>query len=82
MSSDTPNILNAALNLSGPERASLAYRLLQSLKPSGVLSDSDVQFESELERRVEDYEASRTTASDWNEAAARLQSKLNERKSS
>ena len=82
MSSDVPNLVDAALNLSDSERASLAYRLLQSLKPPKVLSDGDSGFESELERRVEEYDAGRTTASDWDDVASRLQTKLKERKSS
>ncbi len=82
MSNEIPSIVDAALNLSDPERASLAYRLLQSLKPPKVLSDGDSQFESELDRRVENYEARRTTASDWDEVASRLQAKLKERESS
>ncbi len=82
MSNEIPSIVDAALNLSDRERASLAYRLLQSLKPSKVLSDGDSRFESELDRRVEDYEARRTTASDWDDVASRLQAKLKERESS
>ena len=82
MSNELPNIVDAALSLSDPERARLAYRLLQSLKPSRGLSDGDRQFESELERRVEDYEAGRATASDWHEVASRIQAKLKGRKSS
>ena len=82
MSDDSIDILDAALSLSDPERASLAYRLLQSLKPPKVVSDADANFEVELERRVEDYEAGRTTASDWDAVAERLRTKLQERNSS
>ena len=82
MSTDSPNILDAALNLSDQERANLAYRLLQTLKPPDHVSDGDAEFESELERRIDDYEAGKTVASDWDEAAARLQNKLKERDSS
>ncbi len=82
MSSDSPDILDAALNLSDPERANLAYRLLQSLKAPEVVSDGDAKFEAELGRRVEDYDAGRTSASDWDEVAARLRAELKERKSS
>ena len=81
MSNEIPSIVDAALGLTDPERASLAYLLLQSLKPPKVLSDADSQFESELERRVEDYEAGRSSASDWDQAASRLQAKLKERES-
>ena len=82
MSNEIPSIVDAALNLPDPERARLAYRLLQSLKPPKVLSDGDSQFETELDRRVEDYEAGRTSAADWDEVASRLQAKLKERESS
>jgi putative addiction module component (TIGR02574 family) len=82
MSNEIPSIVDAALNLPDSERANLAYRLLQSLKPPKVLSDANSQFEPELDRRVEDYEAGRTTASDWEEVAARLQAKLKKRESS
>lgn len=82
MSNETPNIVDAALSLSDPERASLAYRLLQSLKPPKLLSDADGHFEAELERRVEDYEAGRTDASDWDDVASRLQARLKKRESS
>lgn len=82
MSSEIPDIVDAALNLSDPERANLAYRLLQSLKPSRVLSDGDSELELELEQRVEDYEAGRTTASNWEEVASRARAKLKERECS
>ena len=82
MSSNSPDILDAALSLSDEERASLAYRLLQSLKPSDLVSHADVEFEAELERRVDEYEAGRSDASDWDEVASRLKAKLQERDSS
>lgn len=82
MSSENLSIVDAALNLSDPERANLAYRLLQSLKAPAILSETDDEFESELEQRVTDYDAGRTKASDWDEVAIRLRSALSERKSS
>ena len=82
MSTDSPDFLDAALSLPDRERASLAYQLLQSLKPPELVSDGNVKFEAELERRVEDYEAGRTGASDWDDVAARLRTKLRERNSS
>ena len=81
MSSDSPDILDAALNLSDPERADLAYRLLQSLKPAKVVSDEDADFDAQLDQRVEDYDAGRTKASDWDDVSARLKAKLQERDS-
>ena len=76
MSSDSSNIFDSALSLSVPERASLAYQLLQSLRPPDIASDADADFDEKLARRVADYEAGRTTASDWDDVAARLQAKL------
>jgi len=81
MSSDTPNIVDAALHLPDRERASLAYRLLQSLKPAEVLTEGDDAFTAELERRVESYEAGESPAADWDQVAARLEAKLRARKS-
>ncbi len=72
MSTNSPNIFDAALTLPAAERASLAYRLLQSLKPPSVVSDGDAEFEAELERRVADYAAGKTEASDWDEVAGSL----------
>lgn len=72
MSSNSPDLFDAALNLSDVERANLAYQLLQSLKPPTVIREGDAGFEVELERRVADYDAGRTKASDWDEVAARL----------
>jgi putative addiction module component (TIGR02574 family) len=82
MSTNSPDIFDAALNLPDAERASLAYQLLQSLRPPGVVSDGDVGFEAELEQRVTDYEAGKTKASDWDEVAARLRKSFQQRTSS
>ena len=82
MAANFPDIFDAALNLPDEDRASLAYRLLQSLTPPGVVSDGDERFEAELERRLADYDAGKTEASDWGEVAARLRKTLQERTSS
>ena len=82
MSTDSHDFLDAALSLPDQDRASLAYRLLQSLKPPELISDGHANFEAELQRRVEDYDAGRTSASDWDEVATRLRAKLRERNSS
>jgi len=82
MATNFPDIFDAALNLPAADRASLAYRLLQSFKPPGVVSDGDERFEAELERRLADYDAGKTEASDWGEVAARLRKTLQERTSS
>jgi putative addiction module component (TIGR02574 family) len=80
MSTDLPNIIDAALNLPDGERAILAFQLLQSLKPVGALSEDDAQFESELHKRLSDYEAGKADAADWDQVSERLRSALDERK--
>ena len=82
MSTNSPDIFDAALNLPDAERASLAFRLLQSLRAPGVVSDGDIGFEAEVERRATDYDAGKTEASDWDEVAARLRKSLQQRTSS
>ena len=69
MSTDSSHIFDATLGLSDDERAKLAQQLLQTLKPSGVSSADDSAFEAELDRRVADYEAGKTSASDWDDVA-------------
>jgi putative addiction module component (TIGR02574 family) len=73
-----PQIFGTALALPDESRAELAYRLLQSLRPSEVLSEEDPGFSAELERRVDAYEAGETSASDWGDVAARLRQALDD----
>jgi len=82
MSSNSHDLFDAALSLSDLERANLAFQLLQSLTPPATICKEDGEFEAELERRVADYDAGKTKASDWDEVAARLQRALQERSSS
>ena len=79
MSADASHLYDAALNLPDRERADLAFHLLRSLPPSVVPNENDPAFTEELERRVAEYEAGKTTASDWNDVAARLRNTLSER---
>ncbi len=79
MSSNYSQVFDAALGLTDEDRASLAYRLLQSLRPPGVCSDSDPGFELELERRVADYDSGTTQASDWDDVASRLRKALDQK---
>ncbi len=72
MNVEPTEILTTALALPDEERAALAYKLLESLKPPAALSADDPGFEPELERRVTAYEASETTASDWQDVSERL----------
>jgi putative addiction module component (TIGR02574 family) len=82
MSTNLSQVFDAALGLSDEDRASLAYRLLQSLRPPGVCSDIDLGFERELERRVADYDSGKTEASDWDDVASRLREALEQKDSS
>jgi len=72
-------LYGTALALSEENRAELAYKLLQSLQPSGILSDEEPRFSAELERRVKAYEDEETSASDWDEVSARLRLALESR---
>jgi len=82
MSTDSSHVFDAALGLSDEDRASLAYRLLQSLRPPGGCSDMDPGFEAELERRVAHYESGKTQASDWDEVTSRLREALDKKEAS
>jgi putative addiction module component (TIGR02574 family) len=81
MSTDPADVVDVALSLTEEERAELAYTLIQSLKPPRVLSDVDPEFEEDLERRVQAYEAGETSAEDWNTVSDRLRESLKSRKS-
>jgi putative addiction module component (TIGR02574 family) len=76
MFADSMSVFNAALNLPDDDRASLAFQLLQSLKPAGVLSEDDPQLEPELQRRSEAFESGQSQAADWDDVAARLRKAL------
>lgn len=79
MSSALPDVVDAALALSETERASLAYKLMQSLKPEAVLDADAPDLSDELERRVRAYESGDTTADDWDSASERLKQVLRDR---
>lgn len=79
MSLALPDVVDAALSLSESDRASLAYKLMMSLKPESVLSADASDLSDELERRVQAYEAGETTADDWDSAAERLKRSLRDR---
>jgi len=82
MSTDSSNFLDAALSLPDDQRASLAFQLLQSLKPPGVLNEEDAHFNSELLRRVKDVEDGKARVSDWDDVARRLRDALHEKRTS
>jgi putative addiction module component (TIGR02574 family) len=74
-------LYETAMSLPDEDRADLAYQLLQSLRPPSGLGEASPDFEYELERRVQAYEAGETTASDWATVSARLRRALEDRKS-
>ena len=74
-------IYDAALSLADEERADLAYKLLQSLKPPSVLSADTPESEDKLERRIAAYEAGEASADDWDTASARLRQALQDKQS-
>jgi putative addiction module component (TIGR02574 family) len=82
MSTDSANLFDAALQLSDDDRASLAFQLLQSLKPAGIPHEDDLQFDSELDQRLARYESGESKAADWNDVAARLRESLGKKTSS
>jgi putative addiction module component (TIGR02574 family) len=69
-------IYDAALSLADDERADLAYKLLQSLKPPSILSADTPELEGEVERRIAAYEAGEASADDWDNTSARLRRAL------
>ena len=77
---ESTQVYDAAMMLPDESRAELAYRLLQSLKPPGALSEDLPGFEAELDRRVRAYEAGETTADDWPRVSRRLREALEARK--
>lgn len=81
MSTESTDIHLAAFSLPDEERADLAYRLLQTLKPKGVWSEDSLEFQKELERRIHAFEAGETSAEDWETVSARLRQALQDRKS-
>jgi putative addiction module component (TIGR02574 family) len=76
MSTNTPDIFAAALTLPDSERADLAYQLLNSLPPPGILSEDDPRFAEELERRMVDFESGTATASDIDDMTNRIRTAL------
>lgn len=51
MSTIAADLLSTAMSLPDSDRASIAYELLQSLKPSSGVHEGDPGFLDELERR-------------------------------
>jgi putative addiction module component (TIGR02574 family) len=82
MSNAVPDILAAALSLSDGDRASLAYELLVSLKPPGVMSDNDPRLGEELQHRLDAHAADPSSAMELDEVTRRVRQALQERRKS
>jgi putative addiction module component (TIGR02574 family) len=70
------DLLNRALELSEPDRADLARRLLLSLETEEFDADRDTAWAAELEVRLEKVDKDQFTARDWREVIANLQKSL------
>jgi putative addiction module component (TIGR02574 family) len=82
MSTDSTNLFDAALQLPDDDRASLAYCLLQSLKPPGISNEDSPAFDALLEERLARYERGESQAGDWDDVATRLRKSLGKKTSS
>lgn len=80
MSTPSTLVHDAALAIPDLERADLAYKLLQSLTPPKMLSVGSSELETELERRVDAFEAGTTSAADWDTVSTRLRQALDDKK--
>jgi len=69
-------ILNRALELSQPERAALAHRLLLSLEPQDFDQDCEEAWQAELEVRLAMAERGEADAGDRRDALARMRENL------
>jgi putative addiction module component (TIGR02574 family) len=80
MSNAMPEILAAALSLPDGERANIAYELLQSLKPPGIMDEDDEGFSAELQRRIDGYEQDPSRAEDWEAASQQIRDAIKQRR--
>jgi putative addiction module component (TIGR02574 family) len=82
MSSAMPDILAAALSLPDGDRANIAYELLASLKPPGIMSDDDPQLGQELQHRLDAHSVDPSSALDLDDVSGRVRQALQERRQS
>jgi putative addiction module component (TIGR02574 family) len=80
MSAGASDILSAALSLPENERASIAFELLDSLRPPGILSENDPGFLAELERRSEAIHRDPSIGIPWEEVDRQIRQKLKDRR--
>lgn len=57
-------LITHGLALPESERLAVADQLLASVKPSGVLSEDDPNFEQELQRRIKEVDSGRAVLID------------------
>ena len=76
MSTETLNILNAALALPEAARLEIAHRILESVKPATALGEDDADFAAELGRRISRYQSGETEAAPWEVVRERIRSRL------
>ena len=82
MTTESLDILNAALALSDADRLEIAQRLLASIKPPGALSCDDPNLAEELAQRVARYESGETQASPWEAVRERALAAFQEQRQS
>ena len=75
MSSNFSDLEERARDLSPPERARLAMRLIESLDP-GYEEDAEELWLDEAERRLHDHDSGNTTARPARDAISEIQRKL------
>jgi len=82
MSTIASDLLSAAMSLPESDRASIAYELLHSLKPPGILSEDDPGLLEELERRSAALDRDPSLGIPFEEVDRRIRQKLAERRKS
>jgi putative addiction module component (TIGR02574 family) len=78
--SNAADVLVRALELPDADRAELANRLLMSLPPAEDYASFDERWRDEIEARLAAVRSGATATIDWEEAAARIEHALAERK--
>ena len=76
MATDAHDIYDAALLLPEVHRAKLADLLVDSLAAEEGMLESDPELKAEIERRLHSYDRGEVELFDWEDVAARIQSKL------
>ncbi len=73
------DVLGEALKLPAEERAALARQLISSLEDDEPAEDVERAWALEIEGRVADLDAGRVSLVPWDEARARIGSRLKRR---